>query len=58
MISKEQYEQARQRALVYFREAKIALTPEEQLSFWNALNETPTLTPAQRRLASKMRGQQ
>ena len=30
MISKEQYERARQRALVYFKEAKIALTPEEE----------------------------
>ena len=35
----------------------IAMTPEEQLSFWNALNETPRLTPAQRRLGSVMRGE-
>ena len=35
----------------------IAMTPEEQLSFWNALNETPKLMPAQRRLGSIMRGQ-
>ncbi len=35
----------------------IALTPEEQLSFWNALCETPKLTPAQRRLGAAMRGQ-
>ena len=35
----------------------IALTPEEQLSFWNALSETPKLTPAQRRLGAAMRGQ-
>jgi len=34
----------------------IAMTPEEQLTFWNALNETPKLTPAQRRLGSMMRG--
>jgi uncharacterized protein (DUF1778 family) len=34
----------------------IVLTPEEQLSFWNALNEMPVLTPAQRRLGSIMRG--
>lgn len=38
-------------------EQVIAMTPEEQLSFWNALNETPTLTPAQHRLGSIMRGQ-
>jgi uncharacterized protein (DUF1778 family) len=35
----------------------IALTPEEQLSFWKALNETSKLTSAQRRLGSVMRGQ-
>ena len=35
----------------------IALTPEEQISFWNALNERPRLTPAQRRLGSVMRGE-
>jgi uncharacterized protein (DUF1778 family) len=34
----------------------IALTPEEQVSFWNALNEKPKLTPAQRRLGAMMRG--
>ena len=38
-------------------EQVIAMTPEEQLSFWNALNERPKLTPAQRRLGSIMRGQ-
>jgi len=38
------------------RQQLIALTPEEQLSFWKALNETPKLTPAQRRLGSVMRG--
>ena len=38
------------------REQVIALTPAEQLAFWNALNETPRLTPAQRRLGSAMRG--
>ncbi len=35
----------------------IALTPDEQLAFWNALHETPKLTPAQRRLGAAMRGQ-
>ena len=39
------------------REQVIALTPEEQLAFWNALNETPKLTPAQRRLGAIMRGE-
>ncbi len=37
-------------------EQTIAMTPEEQLSFWNALNETPRLTPAQKRLGAIMRG--
>ena len=37
------------------KEQVIALTPAEQLSFWNALKETPRLTPAQRRLGSMMR---
>src|SRR5437870_10347526 len=35
----------------------IALTPEEQLAFWTALNETPTLTAAQRKLGAIMRGE-
>lgn len=39
------------------REQVIALTPDEQLAFWNALNETPKLTPAQRQLSAIMRGQ-
>ncbi len=34
----------------------LALTPEEQLAFWKALNETPTLTDAQRRMGAMMRG--
>lgn len=38
-------------------ERLIALTPEEQLSFWNALSETPRLTSAQRRLGALMRGE-
>ena len=37
-------------------EQVIAMTPEEQLAFWNALNETAKLTPMQRRLGSMMRG--
>ena len=35
----------------------LCLTPEEQLAFWNALNETPKLTAAQRRLGAVMRGE-
>lgn len=35
----------------------IAMTADEQLSFWNALNETPKLSAAQRRLGAMMRGQ-
>ena len=34
----------------------IAMTPEEQLTFWNALNATPKLTKAQRELGRTMRG--
>ena len=39
------------------REQVIALTPDEQLAFWNALNEPPVLTAAQRRLGAIMRGE-
>ena len=39
------------------REQVIVLTPEEQLAFWNALNVTPKLTDAQRRLGAAMRGE-
>ena len=39
------------------REQTIALTPEEQLAFWNALNEPPRLTPAQKELGAVMRGE-
>ncbi|MBI1309673.1 DUF1778 domain-containing protein [bacterium] len=35
----------------------IALTPDEQLEFWNALNEPPKLTQAQRELSAVMRGE-
>lgn len=37
------------------REQVIALTPDEQLAFWNALNEMPRLTSAQQRLGELMR---
>ena len=48
--------QARREVLAA-REQIIALTPDEQLAFWNALNEPPKLTEAQRRLSSIMRGE-
>ena len=35
----------------------LVLTPDEQLAFWNALNETPRLTTAQRELGALMRGE-
>src|SRR5271167_1800018 len=37
-------------------EQTLVLTPEEQLAFWQALNETPTLTESQRQLGAVMRG--
>ena len=48
--------QARKEVLAA-REQTLALTPEEQLAFWNALNETPILTESQRRLGKIMRGE-
>src|SRR5690349_12344922 len=39
------------------QEQTIRMTPEEQLAFWNALNEPVKLTPAQRRLGAIMRGE-
>jgi uncharacterized protein (DUF1778 family) len=48
--------QARKEVLAS-REQTITLTPEEQLAFWNALNEPPRLTEAQRRLGEVMRGE-
>ena len=38
-------------------EQVVALTPDEPLAFWNALNETPVLTTAQRGLGAVMRGE-
>jgi uncharacterized protein (DUF1778 family) len=45
------------REILAARELVVALTPDEQLAFWNALNETPVLTAAQRRLGAIMRGE-
>ena len=39
------------------REQTFALTPEEQLAFWNALAAPPNLTEPQRRLGALMRGE-
>jgi uncharacterized protein (DUF1778 family) len=38
-------------------EQTIAMTPDEQLSFWQALSEPAKLTPAQRKLGRVMRGE-
>jgi uncharacterized protein (DUF1778 family) len=45
------------REIAAAREQTIALSPEEQLAFWNALNATPVLTKKQRRLGAVMRGE-
>ena len=39
------------------QEQTIALSPEEQLAFWNALNSNPKLTAAQRRLGALMQSE-
>jgi uncharacterized protein (DUF1778 family) len=39
------------------RENVLVLSPDEQLEFWNALNEAPTLTRSQRELGAIMRGE-
>ena len=39
-------------------EQTLALTPEEQLAFWKALNESSPLTPTQEKLGSLMRGEE
>lgn len=38
-------------------ERTLALSADEQRAFWRALNETPKLTEAQRRLGATMRGE-
>ncbi|WP_205678992.1 type II toxin -antitoxin system TacA 1-like antitoxin [Aquisphaera insulae] len=40
------------------REQTLAMTPEEQLAFWNALADPAPLTEPQRRLGSLMRGRE
>lgn len=39
------------------RERTIALSPEEQLAFWNALQSPAELTEAQKELGALMRGE-
>ncbi|HUY33108.1 MAG TPA: DUF1778 domain-containing protein [Pirellulales bacterium] len=48
--------QARREALAA-EEQVIALTPEEQLAFWEALNRPVELTSAQKRLGALVRGE-
>jgi uncharacterized protein (DUF1778 family) len=45
------------REIAAAREQVIALSPEEQLAFWNALNDAPVLSKSQRRLGAIMRGE-
>src|SRR5579863_1320170 len=40
------------------RSLVICLTPEEQLAFWNALQQKQSLTPNQRQLGRLMRGKE
>ena len=46
-----------QREVQASRAQTLALTAEEQLAFWQALNEPARLTEAQRRLGAVMRGE-
>lgn len=48
--------QARREVLAA-QEQTLALSPEEQRAFWEALSETPRLTAGQRRLGAVMRGE-
>jgi uncharacterized protein (DUF1778 family) len=48
--------QARREVLAA-REAILTSAADEQLTFWNVLNETPKLTDAQQRLGATMRGE-
>jgi uncharacterized protein (DUF1778 family) len=46
------------REVVAARERTLALSPEEQVAFWEALHAPPEPTAAQRRLGRLMRGDQ
>lgn len=39
------------------REATLVLSPDEQLAFWKALQQSPPLTLAQKQLGATMRGE-
>ena len=39
------------------KDQTLVLSPEEQLAFWKALQASPKITSAQRRLRSQMRGE-
>ncbi len=39
------------------RDQTIALSADEQLAFWNALQTPTQLTPAQKKLGQRMRGE-
>jgi uncharacterized protein (DUF1778 family) len=45
------------REVIAAREQTLALTPAEQLAFWNALATPPALSESQKRLGSLMRGE-
>ncbi len=45
------------REVIAAGEQTLALTPAEQLAFWNALATPPTLSESQKRLGSFMRGE-
>jgi len=45
------------REIAAAREHVIELSAEEQLAFWNALNDTLVLSKSQRRLGAIMRGE-
>ncbi len=45
------------REIAAARDNVLVLSPEEQLEFWNALNEPPALTESQRELGAIMRGE-
>jgi uncharacterized protein (DUF1778 family) len=49
--------QARQE-VEHAQQNTIALAPQEQLAFWNALNASPRLSESQRELGRVMRGEE
>ncbi len=46
-----------QREVTAARDQTIALSPEEQLSFWNSLQSPVKLSPTQKKLGKTMRGE-